>query len=73
MFKGLVFLGALAIVGLIITGAIKLQRGPDNTVQVQVDRAKVREDALHVIEGSKEVLEEAESAWRESNESSVTK
>lgn len=62
--KFLMFLVALAVVGLVVTGAIKFQKS-DNTISIQIDRAKVREEAKIVVDKSKEVLREAGSALKE--------
>ena len=57
------FLAALAIVGLVVTGAIKLQKSSDtNTISIQIDKQRVHEDADRVVEEGKHVLEEAEAA-----------
>jgi hypothetical protein len=60
--KLLVFLVALAIVGLIVTGAITLQKTDDNKITIQIDRSRVREDAARVVEKGKRVLRGAEAA-----------
>ncbi len=59
------FLGSLAIIGLIITGAITLQRGDDNKITIQIDKTKVKEEARTVIEKGKEVIEGVREASRE--------
>lgn len=61
------FLAALAVVGLIVTGAIKFQK-TDTSISIQIDRAKVREEAKIVVDKSKEVLREAGSALKESHD-----
>ncbi|REK19302.1 MAG: hypothetical protein DWQ37_01535 [Planctomycetota bacterium] len=61
----LLFLGALAVIGLIITGAITLQRTDDNSITIKIDRTQVREDASKVVEKGKDVIEGAGSALRE--------
>ncbi len=61
----LLFLGLLAIVGLIVTGAITLQRADDSTITIQIDKGRVKQDAAVVVEKGKEVLQEARSAVRE--------
>jgi hypothetical protein len=55
------FLGALAIGGLIVTGAIKMKKS-DSSITIQIDRQAVREDAEKLVEEGKEFLEEAEAA-----------
>ena len=61
----LFFLAAMAIIGLVVTGAIKLQKGDDNTITIKIDRQQVREDAAKLVRKSKSALEEAESAFRD--------
>jgi hypothetical protein len=60
--KILFFLAAVAIIGLVITGAITLQRGDDQKITIQIDRGRVKQEAATALEKGKEVLEEAESA-----------
>jgi hypothetical protein len=60
----LFLLAALAIVGLIVTGAITLTRTDDQKITIQIDRARVRQDAKAALEKGKAVLEDAESALR---------
>ena len=60
----LLFLGILAVVGLIITGAITLQRTDDNKITIQIDRTKVREEAKEVIDKGKDVIEGVREARR---------
>jgi hypothetical protein len=62
----LFFLAAVAIVGLIITGAITLQRTDDQKITIQIDRGRVKQDAAAALEKGKDVLEGAESAFRRS-------
>jgi hypothetical protein len=57
----LFFLGALAIAGLVITGAIRMQKSGD-TISIQIDKRQVREEAAKVLEEGREVFEEAQSA-----------
>ena len=61
------FLAAVAVIGLIVTGAIKFQKS-DSTISIQIDRARVREEAKIVVDKSKEVLREAGSALKESHD-----
>ncbi len=57
------FVAALAVVGLVVTGAIKLQKSTDtNTISIQIDKERVHEDADRVVGEGKHVLEEAEAA-----------
>jgi hypothetical protein len=60
----LLFLAALVVVGLIVTGAITLTRTDDQKITIQIDRARVREDAAKAFRKGKAVLEDAESALR---------
>lgn len=61
----LLFLGVIAIVGLIITGAITLQRSDDNKITIQIDRTKVKQEAAEVIEKGREVFNGVREASRE--------
>jgi Flp pilus assembly protein TadB len=61
----LIFLGVLAIIGLIVTGAITMQRSNDNTITIQIDKSRVKQDAETVVEKGKEVIQDARSALRE--------
>ena len=70
--KFFLFLVALAVVGLVVTGAIKFQRS-DNTISIQIDRAKVREEAEMVVDKSKDVLREAGNALKESHDDNEVK
>ena len=63
----LLILGVLAVVGLVITGAITLQRGEDNKISIQIDKSKVKQEAETVMEKGKEVLQGAGSALREAS------
>jgi hypothetical protein len=65
--KIFLFLVALAVAGLIVTGAIKFQKS-DNTISIQIDRAKVREEAKMVVDKSREVLREAGSALKDAHD-----
>ncbi len=64
----LFFLGVLAIVGLVVTGAIKLQSSSDNTISIQIDKDRVKEDARIVVRKGKEVIREASEALRDSGD-----
>ncbi len=61
----LLFLGVAAVIGLIVTGAITLQRTDDNKITIQIDRTKVREEASEVIEKGKEVIQGVREASRQ--------
>lgn len=63
--KFLFFLAALAVIALIITGAITLQRSPDQTITIQIDKTRVKQDAATALEKGKEVFQGAESALRQ--------
>jgi hypothetical protein len=71
--KTLVFLAALAVVGLVVTGAIKLQKSSDNTLSIQVDENRVRQDASRVVEEGKHVFQEAESTLNQATQDSGQK
>jgi hypothetical protein len=59
------FLAVAAVIGLIVTGAITLQRSADNKITIQIDKTKVREEATEVIEKGKEVFQGVREASRE--------
>lgn len=61
----LLILGVAAVIGLIVTGAITLQRSEDNKITIQIDKAKVREEASEVIEKGKDVIEGVREASRQ--------
>lgn len=61
----LLFLAVLAVVGLVVTGAIKLQSSSDNTISIQIDKEIVKKDASLVVRKGKEVIKEASEALRE--------
>jgi hypothetical protein len=52
---------ALAIVGLIVTGAIQLQR-TDDSITIEINKKRVAEDARKVIKRGKDVLRKAEAS-----------
>jgi hypothetical protein len=56
------FLAALAVVGLVVTGAIKMQKSSDNTVSIEIDKQKVKQEAEIVVEKGQEFLHDAETA-----------
>jgi hypothetical protein len=58
--KVLFFLAALAVVGLVVTGAIHFQKS-GNTISIQIDKDRVEEDAQKAIGESEQVLHEAEA------------
>jgi hypothetical protein len=62
-------LAALAIVGLVVTGAIRLQKSSDNTISIQIDENRVKQDASQVVEEGKQVLQKAEAAVQSSQDS----
>ena len=63
----LFFLAALAIAGLVVTGAIRMQKSGD-TISIQINKKQVKEDAARVLEEGREVLEDAHSALRRDRE-----
>jgi hypothetical protein len=65
--KVFAFLAALAIVGLVITGAIKLQKS-DNSISIQIDRNRVKEEAKNVVEKGEDLLRDAGSAFEEARD-----
>ncbi len=69
----LFFLGMLAIVGLVVTGAIKMQSSPDHTISIQIDKEKVKEDAQIVVRKGREVIEEASDALRDKQNRETTR
>lgn len=69
--KILLFIGALIIIGLIITGAITLGRSGDDTITIQIDKGRVKQNAAAALERGKEVIHEAESAFRPSKREPV--
>jgi hypothetical protein len=63
----LFFLLVLAAVGLVITGAVKLQRSGDN-ISIEIDKKRVAEDARGVVNEGRELLESARSRLDKDNE-----
>jgi hypothetical protein len=61
MVRALFFLAALAVVALVVTGAIRLQRS-DDTITIQIDKSKVAADARAVVNQGKQVLRKAEAS-----------
>jgi hypothetical protein len=60
----LLILAVAAVIGLIVTGAITLQRSADNKITIQIDKTKVREEASEVIDKGKEVIQGVREASR---------
>jgi hypothetical protein len=60
----LLFLGALAVGGLIVTGAIKMTKS-NNSITIEIDRQAVRDDARRLVEEGKELIDDAESAMHD--------
>ncbi len=58
--RGLFFLGLLAVGGLFVAGAIHIQKGPDNNIEITVDKQKAEHAAEKALEEGREVLEQAE-------------
>jgi hypothetical protein len=67
IFRALFFLGVLAIIGLIVTGAIQLQRS-DDSITIEINKQRVAEDAKRVISGGKQVLHKAEASLDQDSE-----
>jgi hypothetical protein len=67
LMRLLLILGVLAVIGLVVTGAITLQRSDDNKITIQIDKGKVKEEAATVMEKGKEVLQGAGSSLREAS------
>ncbi len=63
----LFFLLVLAGVGLVITGAVKLNRSGDN-ISIEIDKKRVAEDARGVVNEGRELLESARSRLDKDNE-----
>lgn len=59
--KTLIFLAALAVVGLVVTGAIHLQKTNDNTISIQVDKGRVEQDADRLVHEGESLLHQAEA------------
>jgi hypothetical protein len=71
IMRKLVFLlCAAAVVGLIVTGAIRLQR-TDDTITIQIDKERVATDARKVIDRGKAVLRKAEATIEETDSDSA--
>jgi hypothetical protein len=63
--KILFLLAALIIIGLVVTGAITLGRSGDQTITIQIDKGRVKQDAAAAINKGKQVIKGAESALRQ--------
>ena len=59
--KAFFFLAALAIVGLVVTGAISLRRS-GNSITIEIDKQRVANDAKAVVDEGKQVLRQAEAS-----------
>lgn len=59
--KAFFFLAALAIVGLVVTGAISLHRS-GNSITIEIDKQRVANDAQAVVDEGKQVLRQAETS-----------
>ncbi|MEX0677864.1 MAG: hypothetical protein WD063_12355 [Pirellulales bacterium] len=68
----LLFLAALVLVGLIITGAITLGRSDDQTITIQINEGRVKKDAAAAIKKGKEVLGGAQSRLRQATRDTNT-
>ena len=60
IMRAVFFLGALAIIGLIVTGAIQLQR-TDDTITIEINKSRVAQDAKTVVNKGRTVLRKAEA------------
>ena len=65
--KFLLFLVALAIVALIVTGAITLTRTADQKITIEIDKDRVKQDAAAALKKGRDVLRGAESRLRQAN------
>jgi hypothetical protein len=68
----LFFLSALAVVGLVITGAIKFQKS-DQTISIQIDRERTHDEAERVVEEGRTILQEAEASLNSGAANNVQK
>ncbi len=64
--RTLFFLGVLAVGALFVAGAIHIQRGPDNNIEISVDKRKAEDTAERAMEEGREVLQEAEQSVQQS-------
>lgn len=60
--RNLIWLGLLAVGALFVAGAIKIQQGANNQIEITVDKQKAEQTAEHALEEGREVLHEAEQA-----------
>ncbi len=60
------------MVGLVITGAIKLQKS-DNTISIEIDRQRTEQEAERVVDEGRQVLQEAESAIGSNAQNNIQK
>jgi hypothetical protein len=60
--KGLFWLGLLAVGGLFVAGAIHIQRGPNNNIEISVDERKAEQAAERALDQGREVLQQAEQS-----------
>jgi hypothetical protein len=60
--RTLFFLGALAVVGLVVTGAIKMQKSNNGKVTIEIDKERVADDADRLLDEGRELLREADAA-----------
>jgi len=58
--RGLFFLGLLAVGGLFVAGAIHIQKGPNNDIEITVDKQRAEQAAERALEEGREVLQQAE-------------
>jgi hypothetical protein len=66
--KGIFFFGALAIGALIVAGAIQIQKGPDNQIQITVDEQKTEQVAEKYLHEGEQVLGTVEQAQQNFNQ-----
>ena len=61
----LFFLGALAVAGLVVSGAIKMQK-TDGKIDIEIDKKEVAQDADKFLEEGKEIFQKAETDLHDS-------
>lgn len=64
----LLFLGVISVIGLVVTGAIKLQNTPDHKLSIQIDKDRVKEDIREVVDEGKHIFQEARTSVKESDD-----